>query len=183
MIKSVNYILAILFLLINLNTEAQLKPAGLFRDNMVLQRDEPINIWGWTGPGEAVQLQFRSNEYSVSADRDGNWNIKLPPQNAGGPYSMAIISKDTVFIKNIMIGDVWLCAGQSNMQHTLELHKDFYELEIREADYPEIRHVRVPFSTSLTGPLSDIRETEWKQASPQNLNKFSAVAYFFGLKI
>jgi sialate O-acetylesterase len=83
---------------------------------MIVQRDAPLKIWGWASPNETVSLDFTGSAYKTAADENGNWEIQLPPQDAGGPYTMTLKASNSIQINNMLIGDVWLCSGQSNME-------------------------------------------------------------------
>ena len=88
----------------------------IFGDNMVLQRSKPINIWGWAAPGEKVTAQFNKQQKTVVTDPSGKWQLLLQPENAGGPYQLTIKGKNTISLQNILVGEVWICSGQSNME-------------------------------------------------------------------
>jgi sialate O-acetylesterase len=157
----------------------------LFSDNMVLQRNEHDPIWGWTTPGAMVTVTFRGRKYEATASGDGKWMVKLPPMKAGGPFEMTIVGPDNseAHFRNILIGDVWLCSGQSNMQFGVENLLNPDEV-ISKANYPNIRLFFVPYHLTLTP--SHICGGTWEICTPDNLRKdgnwggFSAVAYFFG---
>ncbi|PRY55150.1 sialate O-acetylesterase [Arcticibacter pallidicorallinus] len=178
-----------LFFLLSLNffflqsTFSQVTLPRLIRDSMVLQRDTKLKIWGWASPGEKVSIRFNGKSTSVIAASNGKWNAVLPAMKAGGPYVMNIKGKNTIQLKDILIGDVWLCAGQSNMVHQMSLHNITYASDIAEANYPEIRQFWVATTTSLTGPEKDYSSGSWKWANPTNVDDFSAVAYFFARQI
>ncbi|UII27293.1 sialate O-acetylesterase [Fulvivirga maritima] len=163
---------------------AQVRLPRLISDGMVLQRDSKVKIWGWASQGEAVSIDFKKKTYKTKANKEGDWEITLPAQKAGGPFKITVKGeKNTISLSNILFGDVWLCAGQSNMVHYLELHQDRYAQEIKEAQNPEIRQFLVSSNPVLTGPIEDLPDGEWKEASSENVLKFSAVAYFFAKKI
>jgi len=109
----------------------------LISDGMVLQRDKDIKIWGWALPGETVTVSFMGQTYSSTADAKGKWEVLLPKLPAGGPHSMEITaSQQRIIVKDILIGDVWVCSGQSNMVIPMERVKDIYEDEIAHCDNP-----------------------------------------------
>ena len=162
---------------------AQIRLPHLIRDSMVLQREVPLKIWGWASPGEKVDVNFNDKKATIVAGPDGKWLTKLPAMKAGGPYDMLIKGKNTIVLKDILIGDVWLCAGQSNMVHQMRLHNITYADEIASANYPKIRQYWVPTATSLTGPSEDLLPGNWKSANPKDINDFSVVAYFFAKQI
>ena len=108
-----------LFLLIGLLpllSSAQVRLPSLVRDSMVLQRDVPLNLWGWASPGESIIIRFQGKRFKATTAHDGRWAVKLPPQKAGGPYTMSV---NQIELKDILVGDVWICSGQSNMVHQL----------------------------------------------------------------
>src|SRR5215831_4816119 len=138
------------FLLLNSqSTVAEIKLPRLIRDSMVLQRDTKITIWGWASAGEKVQIKFNNKIYKTAADARGKWKEQLDPMKAGGPYMMNISGENKIVVKNILIGDVWICSGQSNMVHQMQLHSLRYADEVANANYPEIRHFWIPTITDL----------------------------------
>lgn len=162
---------------------AEVKLPRLVRDSMVLQRDTKIRIWGWATPGEKLSIRFNNRKYKTAAGQDGKWTVFLAPMKAGGPYQMNIDASNHIVLKGILIGDVWICSGQSNMVHQMILHRERYEKDIAAANYPAIRHFWIPTMTDLRGPHDDLPTGYWKAANPQDVLQFSAVAYFFALKI
>ncbi len=163
---------------------AHVRLPALVSDGMVLQRDTKLKIWGWADPGEKIRVNFKGKNYSATAAPDSSWLVQLPPLKAGGPYSLQVNgSNNTITVKNILVGDVWLCAGQSNMVHYLELHKDRYAADIAAANYPNIRQFVVPTNPQLSGPAKDIPASGWKAATPGDVLRFSVVAYFFAREL
>jgi sialate O-acetylesterase len=162
---------------------AQVKLPRLVRDSMVLQRESPVKIWGWAAKGEKVTVRFNGRQYKTITGADGKWSVLLPPMKAGGPYTMDISASNIISLKDILIGDVWVCAGQSNMVHQMELHKETYAQDIAQANYPAIRHFFIPTLTDLTGPREDLPSGYWKAANPEDVRQFSVVAYFFAKAI
>jgi len=158
---------------------AQVKLPRIVRDSMVLQRDAAIPIWGWASKGERIKVTFNGKSYNAQAGADGKWKLQLAATPAGGPYTMQITGKNRIILKDILVGDVWLCSGQSNMEHQMRLHNTVYARDILGANYPGIRQFKVPNVTSLTGPQDDLPDGNWKWANPENVDNFSAVAYFF----
>ncbi|GAB3528920.1 sialate O-acetylesterase [Pontibacter brevis] len=150
---------------------------------MVLQRDAKTNIWGWASPGEKVTVKFRGKTYRATTDANGKWQIKLASMKAGGPYTMDIKGSNQITLKDILLGDVYFVSGQSNMVHQMSLHNITYAEDIATANYPQIRHFWIPTTTNLQGPAQDLPQGSWKWANPQDVNNFSAVAYFFARKL
>lgn len=171
----------ILFLLPALN--AQVKLPQLIRDSMILQREVKIKIWGWAAKDEKVMVKFNGKTHKTKTAKDGKWFVWLPPMKAGGPYTMDIAGSNKITLKEILIGDVWICSGQSNMVHQLNIHDVTYAKDIAEANYPQIRQFWIPTLTSLEGPKDDLPTGFWKSAIPGDIRPFSAVAYFFARKI
>jgi sialate O-acetylesterase len=163
---------------------AQVSLPRLIRDSMILQRDKPVKIWGWAAKNEKVKITFNHKIYkTIAANADGKWNVILPATKAGGPYNMTIAGSNSISLKDILFGDVWICSGQSNMVHQMELHSVRYEEEIAKANNPEIRHFFVPTLAELQHSKDDLPSGNWKAVNPTNVLQFSAAAYFFAKAI
>ena len=176
--------LFIYILTVNNPLNAQIRLPALVTDSMVIQRDLKLKIWGWASPGESISVRFNGKSFKTKTGSDGKWQVWLQPTKAGGPYTMEISGKnDKITIHHILSGDVWVCAGQSKMVHYLALHQERYEKEIADANYPEIRQFLIPTSTSLAGPNGDLPASHWKSANPEDVLRFSVVAYFFAKKL
>lgn len=172
-----------LALLITSVAFAEVRLPRFVRDSMVLQRDTKVKIWGWAAEGEKVNIKFNNKVYKTVASADGKWNVLLSPMKAGGPYTMTVAGANTIVLKDILIGDVWICSGQSNMVHQMTLHSVLYANEIAAANNPQIRHFWIPTMTDVQKPHDDLPTGFWKSANPKDVLDFSAVAYFFALKI
>ena len=181
--KKFKAVLIILFLIQSSISIGQIKLPKIISDGIVLQRDAKIPVWGWSSPNEKIIVQFNKKNYKTTASNEGTWEIKLPKMKAGGPYTMVISGKNKIEIKNILIGDVWLCSGQSNMVHQLDIHDVRYAKEIATANYPEIRHFKIPTTTSISGEKEDLEGGNWQKAVGEEVRPFSAVSYFFAKKI
>ena len=158
---------------------AQLRLPRLISDGMVLQRDQSLRLWGWASPQEKVSLLFKNKQYKTQADATGKWEIKLPAQPAGGPFDLLFRGQNEVKVSNVLFGDVWICAGQSNMVLPMERVKEKYPEDIASANYPEIRLFFVATLTDLQKKRDDFPSGSWKVANPKDVLQFSAVAYFF----
>lgn len=158
---------------------AEVSLPSIVGDRMVLQRDQSLSIWGWGDPGEAVSVTFLGDTYQTAANEDGDWQVTLPPLPAGGPHQMVVQGDNRIILEDILLGDVWLASGQSNMTHAFNRWQERYTQEIAASDNPEIRQFYVPTNPVLTGPLHDIPNLDWKQANPENLLDFTVVGYFF----
>jgi sialate O-acetylesterase len=165
------------------SVQSQIKLPALVRDSMILQRDTKLPVWGWASKGEKVRIQFLGKTYKSTTGADGKWSVTLPALKAGGPFTMTISGSNKIVLKDILVGDVWFCSGQSNMVHQMKLHRDRYEDDIQTAHYPMIRHVFIPTLTSISGPKDDYPPVYWKPAIPADVTEFSAIAYFFARKI
>jgi len=177
-----NYSL-ILLLLVFQTTFSQIKLPGLLRDSMILQRDTKVKVWGWASKGEKINIKFNGKSFKTTTGSDDRWSVLLSPMKAGGPYKMDISGSNKIILKDILIGDVWICSGQSNMVHQMELHSIRYADEIAQAHYPEIRQFWIPTLTDLQGPHDDLPTGYWKSANREDVRQFSAVAYFFAKTI
>ncbi|MEO6907041.1 MAG: sialate O-acetylesterase [Abditibacteriaceae bacterium] len=158
---------------------AKLRLASPFTDNMVLQREKPAPVWGWADPGELITVEFAGQKKICTADAQGDWMVKLEPLQASSePQKLTVTSKETIEVSNVLIGEVWLCAGQSNMG--LNLTEVFNaKQEIAAADYPQFRFLRAPASSSLL-PADNLTGGSWQICTPQTAANFAATAYFFG---
>jgi len=181
--KKINPLLPLLLLLNLESINAQVRLPRLVRDSMILQRDTKINIWGWAAKNEKINIKFNKKSYKTTTGSDGKWLIQLPPMKAGGPYTMDIAGSNNLSLKEILIGDVWICSGQSNMVHQMNIHDVTYAKDIAEANNPQIRHFWIPTLTNLQGPQDDLPTGYWKSAIGDDVRPFSAVAYFFAKKL
>ncbi|TRX16033.1 sialate O-acetylesterase [Flavobacterium franklandianum] len=166
-----------------LGIQAQIKLPKLISDNIILQRDQAVKIWGWASPSEKITVLFNKKNFKTIASNDGKWELVLPAQSAGTGYEMILKGKNEISIKNIAFGDVWLCSGQSNMTVTMERVKERFPEDIASANYPDIRYFFVQTLTNLNTPKDDYPQGEWKTANPENIYTFGAVAYFFARDI
>jgi sialate O-acetylesterase len=150
--------------------------------NMVLQRNQECRIWGWADPGEKVSLEFNEVKKITRAHADGTWNVTLPAMKAGGPYKMVIEgAKDLIELDGILVGDVWICSGQSNMVWPVERLPSVEE-DTADAQYSGMRLFTVP-RTPQNRPADDIPSGEWMECTPANVLSFSSVGFFFGKEI
>lgn len=171
------------FLLTHFFAAAQVRLPRLVRDSMVLQRDAKLKLWGWASAGEKVTVRFNNKTYKATTGANRKWTLTMKPMTAGGPYTLTVEGSNRIVLKDVLVGDVWLCAGQSNMVHQMDLHSVRYAADIAAADNPQIRHFWVPNVTNLQGPQADLPGGFWKSANPTHVREFSAVAYFFAQKI
>lgn len=171
------FFLVIFCLLISQSIRAEIKLPGYFTDNMMLQRDMPIKIWGWGNRYETVTVSIHDQKVNTRCKKDGTWEIILSPIPYGGPYSLTVQGKEnSIKIENILIGDIWLCSGQSNMEWTVEQSANSKQ-EVQNANYPEIRALKVP--KSIKNSPQDNFNAQWEICSPSTVGAFSGIAYYY----
>jgi sialate O-acetylesterase len=168
----------VLFTLSAINVISAVKMPLFFNHNMVLQRDIPIAVWGWAKPGEKVSIKLNNSTEKTTADKNGNWKVYLPALTAGGPYELTITGENEIIFNNVLIGDIWLCSGQSNMEWTIERF-NYAKTETEKAQNSHIRILTIQKNAS-NKLETDVIGGQWKEAVGDNILNFSAVAYFFG---
>ncbi len=154
---------------------ADVKPNPLFSDGAILQRGQVVPVWGTADEGEKVTVEFEKQKLTTTA-KDGKWRVDLKALQAGGPFTMKISGKNTIEIKDLLVGEVWVCSGQSNMEWKLD-QIDREKVEHAKANFPKIRMFTVKRTVAIT-PQSDCIGS-WITCSPQTVGNFSAVGYFF----
>jgi sialate O-acetylesterase len=165
------------FLSIGSPLSAQPTLPHLFSDHMVLQRDGDIRVWGWAEPGEAISVSLAGRSKETTAAADTRWSVSLPAMHAGGPFTLVVRGKKTIELRDVLIGDVWIASGQSNMTYALSGAAGAAE-EIPAASYPQMRFFTVPKKIALE-PQPDTLPASWEICTPDSAKSFSAVAYFF----
>jgi len=171
-------LLGLLLAALSTAARADVKLPALFSDGLVLQQGKPLTIWGWGAADEDVSVRFAGQTQVTRTDLDGKWRVTLDPITANAqPQEMTIVGKNTITLKNLLVGEVWICSGQSNMQWTVSQAGNPQQ-EIAAANFPQIRMFNVERVTALT-PADDVKGS-WKEANPQNVGQFSAVGYYFG---
>jgi sialate O-acetylesterase len=157
---------------------AEVRLPQVISSDMVFQRGKEIKVWGWSDGNERIQVTFNGIVKKTKADKEGNWSVVFPEMEAGGPYELAIKAKNEILLDNILIGDLWICSGQSNMEWTVA-RSDNYQEEIANADFPNIRLLQIAKNFQLD-PAEDVPKTQWEVCSSETIDDFSAVGYFFG---
>ena len=170
--------LAVIF---SMDSIANIRVPKFFADDMVLQRGKLIPIWGWADSNEKIEIRFNKQLKKIKADKDGKWMVRLDAENAGGPYELSIKGKNKLVLKNVLVGEVWICSGQSNMAFTVSEGLDA-EKEINESNYPFIRHFTVERDISSL-PKADLKSGKWEVCDKTTVGNFTAVGYFFAKKI
>lgn len=155
----------------------------LFGDGMVLQRNAPIRVWGWAEPGQAVTIRFLGKDFRTAADAAGSWSADLPEAEAGGPYEMEFEADRKITVKDVLVGEVWVCSGQSNMELPMNRVKDHYPDEIAASENPTLRLFYVEKEHDFQKEREDLTSGSWISADPQSVLNFSAAAYFFADEI
>jgi sialate O-acetylesterase len=175
-------LITLFFICLFLQSQAQLSTAKLFADHMVLQRNQEVPVWGWAAKKAKVTVVMNGQEVTVKADEQGNWKVILQPMTEGGPYVMNIISgKEDLVYNDVMIGEVWICGGQSNMEFQLQ-NALGYKFEQKNAALEPIRQFKVPDKMSLE-PEKDISGGQWIKADTNTVGNFTAVGYFFARQL
>ena len=168
----------LLFLLLaGLPAWADVRLPGLFSDNMVLQQGLPLPVWGWANPGESVQVEFRKQHVATKAGPDGRWRLTLRAETAGGPDRFVVTGQQRVELQNVLVGEVWICSGQSNMEWPLNRSFES-QTDIANATNPQLRLFTVP-KKRATAPVDDV-PSHWELCTPAAVPNFSAVGYYFG---
>lgn len=160
------------------NLQAAVELPACFSDHMVLQRGQPIAVWGTDDPGAKVTVRLADASRETTADEQGNWRVDLPAQSAGGPHELVVEGSSQVKRQDVLIGEVWICSGQSNMEWRVRQSTNAEE-EIAAANYPQIRHIKIAHRPA-DSPQSDVPSDGWQVASPETVADFTAVGYFFG---
>lgn len=185
-VKNYVFTAVLILFLANLSASANTEPlslGSLFTDNAVLQRDSRFPIWGWTTAEKEVKVEFLKQEYKTKANKDGYWQINLGPYPAGGPHEMSVISMNRkIKLNNLLIGDVYLASGQSNMEWPVS-HSNDLEKELKDTDYKSVRLFAVP-KVAKTNPQKKLLvPAAWQESNPESVKTFSAIGYFFARAI
>lgn len=160
---------------------AEVTVPACFSDHMVLQRDQPIPVWGWDAPGTAVTVRLGETVQTTAANEQGAWRVDLPPQSAGGPWQLVVEGSSVRQFADVLVGEVWFCSGQSNMEWPVRA-SSFAEQEIAAANFPQIRHLKVEHRPAKT-PVADVPANGWRVCSPETAGDFTAVGYFFAREL
>jgi sialate O-acetylesterase len=160
-----------------LTVQADPKLPNVFGDHMVLQQKHNNPVWGWAEAGEKITVVIGRQNKNATADKQGNWKVKLDPLPAGGPYKLVVKGNSTVSFNDVLVGEVWVCSGQSNMKYTVQSSDDA-DLESMTAKFPNLRIITVP-NVGTQEPQNDFNG-KWEAVTPDTVKSFSAVGYFFG---
>ena len=160
---------------------SEVRLTTIFSDHMVLQRARAIPVWGQARAGEDVVVELNGQRAAVKADHDGRWRALLKAEPAGGPYQLRVKGDNTITLNDVLVGDVWLAGGQSNMEWSVAQAANA-TVEIAQSSFPLIRHIKVPRKLAFQ-PAADIAPTLWRVASPAHSGEFSAIGYYFARKL
>jgi sialate O-acetylesterase len=161
---------------------AEIRMPKIFTDNMVVQRDRPVRVWGWAAPGEEVQVALASAKSSTKTNGRGEWSLELPAIKAGDNLELTVTGANTIVLKNLLVGDVWVCSGQSNMEMTLNGCLDA-EQDIKSADLPLIRRIKMNHVQSGQPEPDAPTATPWQVCSPETAGGFTAAGFYFAREI
>ncbi len=175
MIKPVTSILAAALLSLSATISAAVTLPSVLSDGVVLQREQPIKIWGKALPGEQVTVKLKSSKAKTVADDSGKWSVTLSPLKAGGPY---VLTVNDISVNDVLIGDIYLCSGQSNMELMVSRVMDFYADEVESYTNPAIREFKTPKEYAFHGAKDDVSKSEWKKVEPGKVKNFGALVYF-----
>lgn len=174
-------IIALLFLCLSIYSNANVKLPLLFNDGMVLQRNKPIPVWGWANVNEKIEIHFNKQIVKTKADKNGKWTVNLKAEKAGGPFELVVKGENTITLKNVLVGEVWICSGQSNMEFNVNQATNAIQ-EINDSNFPMIRQFLVQKDMSST-PKSDLKAAKWESCNTSTVGGFTAVGYFFAKKL
>ncbi len=180
---ALRFILLFILLLASLTSPARsdVTLPALFADHMVVQRQSPVHVWGMADPDESVTVTFRGQSSAAIADDLGRWSVYLAPGEAGGPFEMTVKGRNNIILRDVLVGDVWVASGQSNMEFELSKVANA-ATEIAAAQFPNIRLLKVTRAFS-SYPLDDAQVVPWTSCTPESVREFSAVAYFFARNV
>lgn len=167
--------------MVSILANANVRMPLLFSDGMVLQRNKIIPVWGWADPNEKVEVHFNKQTRTIIADKNGKWMIGLNAEKAGGPFELTITGKNKIVIKDVLVGEVWICSGQSNMEFQVSKTINA-QAEINDSNYPMIRHFGVAQDLSGT-PKEELKAGKWEVSSKETVGNFTAIGYYFAKKL
>lgn len=183
MIKLIKFLILLAISLLYNTVFANVSLPAIFGDHMVLQQNSEIEIWGWGNPSEEITITTSWNNESVKTktNNQANWSAKILTPKTGGPFEIIIQGYNKITIKDVLIGEIWLCSGQSNMEWAKNSGIDNGDEEMKKANYPSIRFFTVA-KNAAKHPQLDL-QGEWKVCTPETMQYFSAIGYFFGRKL
>jgi sialate O-acetylesterase len=182
-VRRLGWVLPCYLSLLSQTVFCEVRLPALIGDGMVLQREANVKIWGWADEGEEVKVNFKGEAYHTSAGPNGKWEVVFSHLKEGGPFSMKIEADNHITLKDIMIGDVWVCSGQSNMELSMDRVKYRYPNVVVSSDNPNIRQFVVPNAYNFKEPQEDLESGRWVAANPESILNFTAVGFFFAKEL
>ncbi len=173
--------LMISFLFCSTLLSGQITLPNILSSNMVIQRGIDADVWGTASSNEKISVSFRGAIIKTKADKNGQWSVKIPTGEAGGPFDLVVEGNNAITLNNVMVGDVWVCSGQSNMEWPLKQAENG-DYEVKKSNFKNIRLFQVQKNVSVV-PLENTGETKWEECNPNTSADFSAIGYFFGRKL
>jgi sialate O-acetylesterase len=180
--RRIQSILCATVVLTALPASADVRLPKIFTDNMMLQRDLPVRVWGWADPGEAVNATLADKSAKTKTGENGIWLIELPAIKSGENLELTIKGNNSVVLKNLIIGDLWVCSGQSNMEMTLDGCLGAAD-DIKAADLPKIRRIKINHEQAGLPGMDAPAATPWQVCSPQTAGGFTAAGFYFAREI
>lgn len=169
---------------ISQNAQADVKMPTIFTDNMMFQRDQPIRVWGWAEPGEDVSVTFATKSATAKADEKGDWKVELPAMKEGENLELTVKGKNPpITLKNIILGDIWVCSGQSNMEWTMKQRCLNFEEDAKDANFPKIRRIKFKHVQKPEPQPDAPAATPWQICTPESCISFTAVGFYFAREI
>jgi sialate O-acetylesterase len=173
----------LIFVLLASQGFGQLRLPSLISDGMVLQRDCDIKIWGWDLGGQKITIDFMDKLYETVTNDSGRWSVNVPNMPAGGPYALKVNGSSQITVHDVMVGEVWLCSGQSNMETTMGRVSPLYPQDIANAQNENIRYFAAPQSYNFNKPLEEYTGGRWQKPDPKTVLNFSAIAFFYAREL
>ena len=175
------YLFLLFFLCVSVSMQAKISLPAYFTDNMIVQQKSMLTISGVSAAGKevVVKVGWNSKDFRVTSGTDGKFEVQVPTPKAGGPYTITIDDGEPLFLQNVLVGEVWLCSGQSNMELPVSRVTDMFATEINEYSNERIRQIIIPKVYNFHAPQETLSATSWKPMTQENVMNFSALAYFF----
>lgn len=175
-------LLSLLTILISISINAQVTLPKIFADNMIVQRNTPIPVWGTAKANEEIEIRFNKQVKKTKADQNGKWMVRLDNETAGGPYKLTIKGSNFIAYENVLVGEVWLCSGQSNMEWSVAQSNDFKK-ELASANNPMIRHIKIDREINSLPQIELNSSNSWQVCDSSTIGGFTAAGYFFAKNI
>lgn len=179
--RTLNLVLATSIIVTALPAAADVRMPKVFTDDMMLQRDKPVRVWGWADAGEDVKVALSGKSAAAKADANGAWKVELPALKEGENLEMTITGKNSITLKNIIVGDIWVCGGQSNMEWTIRQIPAADD--VKAAEFPKIRHIKIRRAKADRPADDAVTDTPWQVCTPATVPGFTAAGFYFAREI